>query len=111
MFIETSAPRQLGETAKLTSYDLDPWNSSNFCFSFWYYMFGDNIGSLSVILKTDKYMKKYETLWSKKGPQGEHWLNAKVPIDPPGPLNVSIVLFLEYNLWFIYFNYCISLFL
>ena len=51
MYIETSSPRRAGDYAILTSHTLYPRNNQNMCFSFWYNMYGSNIGGLDVYIK------------------------------------------------------------
>ena len=47
------------------------------CLTFWYHMWGRDIGTLKVSLKT----ASESVIWSKTGDQGNQWLKASVPID------------------------------
>ncbi|XP_069124707.1 MAM and LDL-receptor class A domain-containing protein 1-like isoform X2 [Argopecten irradians] len=73
LYIETSGQRSEGEVAKLSSFPLkDNWF---YCFSFYYNMFGESTGNLSL-LKTTPANKTL--LWSKAGNQGKMWQRASV---------------------------------
>ncbi len=54
-------------------------------FSFWYYMFGRQIGTLE--LKVDDVV-----VWHKTGRQEQEWLQAEVSLDA-GSQNVKLKLF------------------
>ena len=54
--------------------------------SFWFYMYGDGMGSFSVYLKDTSSTKK---LWGLDGDQGEDWKNAKVDISSPSSYQVN----------------------
>lgn len=65
-----------GTKAQLVSYRY--YASDPHCtMSFWYYMFGKSVGSLSVKLKL---ADKYEVLYTLKSSQGDSWKNANVSI-------------------------------
>lgn len=51
MYIESSSPRLQGDDAGLLSEQL-PANHT-MCLEFWYYMYGDGIGNLTVNLEVD----------------------------------------------------------
>lgn len=60
IYIESSAPRRQGDMARLVSAVYPPAPNGD-CLQFWYYMLGNNTGSLSVYLRpndgsTDKLL-------------------------------------------------------
>jgi len=73
MYIETSAPRQYGENAKLefsvSSSDIGKLS----CLRFYYHMYGETINTLNV------YNGNTE-IFTKSGNQGNVWLFAKVTV-------------------------------
>lgn len=78
MYIETSAPRKQGDKALLLSPTLTPTTGSK-CFSFWYHMYGRNIGSLTITAR--KIGDKSGTLaWSKTIQQGNRWNRGEATI-------------------------------
>lgn len=74
IYIETSAPRVNGDYAQLVSPRLPPTSSTGFCLSFYYSMFGPNIGSLNVYLTSGGNKTLF---WSKTGPQADKWVKAQ----------------------------------
>ncbi|XP_078352104.1 MAM and LDL-receptor class A domain-containing protein 2-like [Oculina patagonica] len=71
MYIETSLPRQYGDSAKLeysvSSSDLGKLS----CLKFYYHMYGDTINTLNVY-------NGNTTMFRKSGNQGSVWLKAKI---------------------------------
>ncbi|XP_047128245.1 MAM and LDL-receptor class A domain-containing protein 1 isoform X1 [Hydra vulgaris] len=80
LFIETSSPRKPNDTARLLSTVFRPSNGT--CtMRFFYHMFGEDIDTLSVWLKTSTAASSLmQLLWSKKGDQGDIWLGASIDI-------------------------------
>ncbi|XP_022097778.1 MAM and LDL-receptor class A domain-containing protein 1-like isoform X1 [Acanthaster planci] len=78
VFIETSAPRVLGDRAWLLSERLDPTPGA--CLSFWYHMFGSNINTLSVCTQSPSIYPSNNTLWTKTGEQGDVWLQGRLSL-------------------------------
>jgi hypothetical protein len=52
MYIETSTPRLKGEIARLMSGLMAPTMGKDYCFEFWYHMFGPDIADLNVYLSS-----------------------------------------------------------
>ncbi|XP_071965542.1 MAM and LDL-receptor class A domain-containing protein 1-like [Antedon mediterranea] len=80
VFIETSLPNKLGDTARLIS----PYQNStvsSYCVEFWYHMYGPTVEELKVFLKY-----KGETLSNKitdlEGNFGDYWHRETVVIQP-----------------------------
>lgn len=76
LYIETSFPRQAGDTASFISpvYTTTVVGCS---LTFWYHMYGSTIGTLSLNL-TDVVNARQFPIWSKSGDQGDKWLKATV---------------------------------
>uniref|UniRef100_A0A8C6ZZ26 MAM domain containing glycosylphosphatidylinositol anchor 2 n=1 Tax=Nothoprocta perdicaria TaxID=30464 RepID=A0A8C6ZZ26_NOTPE len=90
MYIETSRPRLEGEKARLVSpvfsvAPKNPYGATNtaYCFSFYYHMYGQHIGSLNVYLRLKGQTAIENPLWSSSGNKGQHWNQARVNINPP----------------------------
>jgi len=87
LYIESSVPRVLGDKARIISPTFLLKDNEIVCFSFWYNMYGPNIGSLNVYIKQ---LDSSTQLWSKRNNQGSAWLNGNFTIAGPGELNVSL---------------------
>ena len=73
LYLEASKPRKLGDNTKLWSPRM--FASANCKFRFFYHLYGDHIGNLSLLLKTDDF----ETfLFSASGNHGDTWLKSEV---------------------------------
>ena len=48
MYIETSAPRSIGQVARLMSPAYNKWSTPVCTLTFWYHMYGGTIGTLNV---------------------------------------------------------------
>ena len=80
VYIETSAPRVLGDNAKLVKSGLT--FSTTKCLSFYYHMYGSSMGTLNVYVGSNK-------IFTKSGDQGNSWHKAAVAIIPdPGASTV-----------------------
>nr|XP_032642397.1 MAM domain-containing glycosylphosphatidylinositol anchor protein 2 [Chelonoidis abingdonii] len=89
MYIETSRPRLEGEKARLLSpvFSVAPKNpygvtNTAYCFSFYYHMYGQHIGSLNVYLRLKGQTTIENPVWSSSGNKGQHWNQARVNIHP-----------------------------
>ncbi len=65
MYIETSSPRSNGDTANFESPCFNLTSASAATFSFWYHIYGGNIGGLYVELSTDNGTSYPNLLWSQ----------------------------------------------
>ncbi|XP_067932933.1 MAM and LDL-receptor class A domain-containing protein 1-like [Watersipora subatra] len=63
--------------------------SSTACLSFWYHMWGDDMGSLEVFLKTSSRKTKVYTIW---GNQGNQWKQFSMTLDLAGSQTFQIEL-------------------
>ena len=70
MYIESSSPRMLNDTAKLNSPLLT--FSGNMCLKFFYHMYGLTMGRLNIIINGTK------TVFSASGNKGNRWLEARI---------------------------------
>ncbi|XP_055957692.1 MAM and LDL-receptor class A domain-containing protein 1-like [Patella vulgata] len=69
MYIETSS-RGTGQMARLISPSVGSADAK--CMKFYYNMYGSNIGTLNVLMKTG--VNNNQTLWSKSKNQGQNWV-------------------------------------
>jgi hypothetical protein len=76
MYIEASAPRSQGELARLISQVQQA--SRGACLKFWYHMYGNHIGTISVYSMSGNVLGN--TLWSKSSDQGNQWNQAFVDV-------------------------------
>ena len=76
MYIEASNPRSKGHKAWLKSKTYTP--TLGRCLSFWYHMYGSDIGTLNVLLYTNG--SRSAPIWSLSGNQGGYWRPSRVTI-------------------------------
>lgn len=77
MYVESSSPSHPRDKAELESSVY--YESSPACnMTFWYNMYGQTMGVLKVLVKTQN--GQIETLWKMKGNQGQAWKQASVPL-------------------------------
>lgn len=69
MYLETSSPRKVNDTARLISKRLSPTKDAGL--SFWYHMYGQNVDTLRVLLKKGV---NETIIWSKQGNQSNQWI-------------------------------------
>lgn len=76
VYIEASWPRKVNDTARLISSSMPATTATKGkCLSFWYHMYGADINTLSVYVRTGAHDTM---LWSKTGTRGDKWLQALV---------------------------------
>ena len=74
MYIESSSPQASGDKAWLVSSIMPPTDSLGVCMEFWYHMFGNTLGELNLILRSDGT----DTLeWTHAHNQGNQWFYAQ----------------------------------
>ena len=76
IYLEASAPRVQGDRCWLQSQSFGPTQGS--CVSFWYSMYGVNIGTLNVYAAYSNGQNR--TLWTLSGDQGNTWKNGQAPL-------------------------------
>lgn len=88
VYIEASSRRQ-NESAQIKSPQVSPSTGSNTrCLTFWYSMFGANIGALNLYTQTQAILGN--PVWKRRGNQGNQWRQAQVTVSLVVPFNVSI---------------------
>ena len=85
MYIETSAG-VANSKAHLESPVVTPTNPQ--CLRFWYHMYGANIGTLNVFVKTNSLLKNPS--WKMSGTKGNRWLPAQIDITSKSKYTVCI---------------------
>lgn len=77
MYVESSSPSRPRDKAELESSVY--YESSPTCnMTFWYNMYGQTMGVLKVLVKTQN--GQIQTLWKMNGNQGQAWKQASVPL-------------------------------
>ena len=69
MFIESSTHYETDVSAVLASDVIDKGEIT--CIQFWYYMRGQDVGSLKIYIRTDK---SKTLIWQLTGEQGNNWI-------------------------------------
>ena len=88
MYIETSAPRVTGDTARLWTPPLSSNNGR--CISFWYHMYGISMGTLNVYaVKNVANPSLGNPLWYAKGNIGNYWAQQFVSLPALSNFSVS----------------------
>ncbi|EDO47787.1 predicted protein [Nematostella vectensis] len=77
MFIETSSPRNPGDTAYLVSQRFDPTTGSGLCMNFWHHMYGATIGTLNIWMAVNNTKI---LMWQRSGNKGDNWLQGQLQI-------------------------------
>eukprot|EP00795_Rhopilema_esculentum_P012712 gene12712-3431_t len=89
LFIESSSPRVVGDTAHLVSTVFNRTAGSGRCFTFWYHMYGTDIGRLNIYVNTSSGGKQLK--WRLIGNQGNSWFNGQVNVGiASGPYSVIL---------------------
>ncbi|CAG5119499.1 unnamed protein product, partial [Candidula unifasciata] len=81
MFVQASLDNA-GSVARLYS-QVFASSSSSYCFNFWYYMFGNNLGQLKVFVRnsiSSSSIYNEADLWELDGPTNDGWNLAQVNI-------------------------------
>lgn len=95
IYIEASSPRVKGDIARLSSDRFKVSTGFNWCLRFWYHMYGNSVGSLSVKIRVYSFNPSrpyYRTLWTQQLNHGDVWLSDQVQINSPN--NFEVWLFL-----------------
>ena len=88
MYIETSAPRHNGDKAQLISPRQQPQaRAGPRCLRFWYHMYGAHINALNVYVMTGARLGT--AVWTRKGTQGNRWIQASLVLNSTSAFNVS----------------------
>lgn len=87
MYIEASGVRN--KVAQLSS--LQETQTGPACISFWYHMYGTNIGTLNVY--TAQGGNNGSPVWGRQRNQGNRWNLAQISINPSSPYTVILEFF------------------
>ena len=79
MYIEASSPRMVGQKARISKRYTGLMTGGS-CLSFWYHMYGSQIGSLNVYVKNSTASALDIAKWNVSGQQGNVWKNASITI-------------------------------
>lgn len=71
-----------GQSAVLESAVVNGMDGGGMCIRFWYNMYGDSIGNLSVFMQQNNNKTNTATLWTLSGNQGQGWKVAEVSVYP-----------------------------
>lgn len=85
MYIEASNPRHPGQKAGLISPQA---TKGPHCLTFWYHMYGSNIGRLNVYTRIGS--NRGSAVWTRAANQGNKWNVAQVTLNPTADWNVSV---------------------
>ncbi|XP_069694256.1 MAM and LDL-receptor class A domain-containing protein 1-like [Periplaneta americana] len=90
-YIDSSYPRRPGDVARLSSMEFEATGAdSPMCLRFWTHMYGNGIGTLSIVL-SDTRESKDRDIWSLSGEAGNAWYQAELPISSPNPFMIMIL--------------------
>lgn len=87
IFIEASSPRVAGDKATLNAGPFKP--GQNFCFTFYYHMFGLHIGRLSVY-RSGMNKTNLQVLWTRNTSLSIYWNVASLDIKSTEAFYVSV---------------------
>ncbi|PFX15365.1 G-protein coupled receptor GRL101 [Stylophora pistillata] len=76
IYIDASSPRQPGDTARLTS----PWMRGPQCMTFFYHMFGSDMGCVVMYIRK-RAAKKLKPIWLRSKDQGDRWIQGQLSIE------------------------------
>ena len=86
-YILTSATsRTVNQKARIQSPQINPGGKSQ-CLTFWYHMYGANVGSLNLYVQTRPTLGS--PFFTKSGSAGNSWKQASVTLPSTGTYNVS----------------------
>lgn len=89
-YIETSPPTKPGDSAILISEYIDPTTItfSSACFGLWYFMYGEDVGELSVWINDTQFgMRLLENI---TGEQGFEWFPLRININNNNEFRIAI---------------------
>ena len=85
VYIETSYPRQLGDTARLES----PWMRGPQCMTFYYHMYGITMSCLAIYIRSQA-TNRLKLVWVKSQDQGNRWIQGQISINETASYQVSL---------------------
>ena len=88
MYIETSAPHHMGQKARLISPQITTTGQQ--CFTFFYNLFGHNIGAFNIYVMTGSTLNISDTpVWSKSANYGSMWVAGQTTVQASQPYKVG----------------------
>ena len=88
-YIILSNEHEEAENGALESIILPP--NQKYCFSFKYKMYGDNIGNLRVVMKSnDSQSLEPIVVWQRLGSQGNKWIQGQAQFTPAIPVSLVV---------------------
>nr|XP_039272222.1 MAM and LDL-receptor class A domain-containing protein 1-like [Styela clava] len=91
MYVESSPPAQPGQKARIVGPLIQSNGVTNVkCFTFWYHMYGRDMGTLAVYMKTRPYVAN--PTWARKGHQSNRWQIAMIEIATDVDYQVFFIL-------------------
>ncbi|KAK3745257.1 hypothetical protein QZH41_010885, partial [Actinostola sp. cb2023] len=89
IYIEGSDSK-VGDKARLAS----GWLSAKetLCLQFWYHMYGRDIGSLRILMKTNQSEDVWPVIWHEKGNEYDVWRFGQTPLKPDGMNKYQIII-------------------
>lgn len=97
VFMESSAPMAPNNTAHLISPQYAPQNpGSPICLTFYYQMYGQNVGTLNLYQTNGGTSPGAQPIWSRNFNQGQPWHQGQATLNPSGTYRVCS-LFQGYN--------------
>lgn len=87
LYIEASAPRSRGDTARLES----PWMLGPQCMTFYYHMFGSTM-SCVVIYVRNQNENRIKPVWLKSENKGDQWIREQISLNETGQYKVGYVV-------------------
>ena len=87
IYLETTRQRP-GSFANLISPTYKPDKTGINCVSFWYYMYGAHVKSLSVYIQYGQMIPRSPT-WIERGNKGQKWIMGKFSFPSNAVFNVS----------------------
>ena len=100
IYIETSSPRKPNDVAKLISSNVPGTTAGGGkCLSFWYHMYGADINTLGVYVRSGSVDT---LLWTRTGTHGDRWLQAMITVNSRTRFQVGSGLIDQKKLWFLF---------
>ncbi|XP_024085884.1 MAM and LDL-receptor class A domain-containing protein 1-like isoform X4 [Cimex lectularius] len=90
-YIDSSYPRRPGDVARLSSAEFEPTSPDTpLCLRFWTHMFGNGVGSLSILI-SDTRERQDREIWSLSGEAGNAWYQAEVSVSSQNAFKIVLL--------------------
>ena len=84
IYIETSSPRNPGDSARLEG----PWMRGPQCMTFYYHMRGSTMSCVIIYIRS-MATYRYKLVWLKSEDRGDHWIPGQISINTTEIFQVS----------------------